>query len=147
MHTTPGHALVLAYGKTKLLVQVTSVACICSMLLNVLLCKYFNVGSAIIAYFLYVCTIIGLYYTVFYKKLLHLSRLRLFLCFIKPTLIGAVLCGVVFLIPISDKLFASSMNERVAYLLICVIKALIWLVPYVVILVALKIVDFKALRK
>lgn len=146
MHTTPGHALVLAYGKTKLLVQVTSVACICSMLLNVLLCKYFNVGSAIIAYFLYVCTIIGLYYTVFYKKLLHLSRLRLFLCFIKPTLIGAVLCGVVFLIPISDKLFAS-MNERVAYLLICVIKALIWLVPYVVILVALRIVDFKALRK
>lgn len=146
MHTTPGHALVLAYGKTKLLVQVTSVACICSMLLNVLLCKYFNVGSAIIAYFLYVCTIIGLYYTVFYKKLLHLSRLRLFLCFIKPTLIGAVLCGVVFLIPISDKLFAS-INERVAYLLICVIKALIWLVPYVVILVALKIVDFKALRK
>lgn len=146
MHTTPGHALVLAYGKTKLLVQVTSVACICSMLLNVLLCKYFNVGSAIIAYFLYVCTIIGLYYTVFYKKLLHLSRLRLFLCFIKPTLIGAVLCGVVFLIPISDKLFAS-MNERVAYLLICVIKALIWLLPYVVILVALRIVDFKALRK
>ena len=146
MHTTPGHALVLAYGKTKLLVQVTSVACICSMLLNVLLCKYFNVGSAIIAYFLYVCTIIGLYYTVFYKKLLHLSRLRLFLCFIKPTLIGAVLCGVVFLIPISDKLFAS-MNERVAYLLIFVIKALIWLLPYVVILLSLIILDFKSLRK
>lgn len=62
MHTTPGNALVLAYGKTKLLVQVTSVACVCSMILNVVLCKYFEVGSAIIAYFLYVCTIIGLYY-------------------------------------------------------------------------------------
>lgn len=74
MHTTPGNALVLAYGKTKLLVQVTSVACVCSMILNVVLCKYFEVGSAIIAYFLYVCTIIGLYYVVFYKKLLHLSR-------------------------------------------------------------------------
>lgn len=57
MHTTPGNALVLAYGKTKLLVQVTSVACVCSMILNVVLCKYFEVGSAIIAYFLYVCTI------------------------------------------------------------------------------------------
>ncbi len=67
MHTTPGNALVLAYGKTKLLVQVTSVACVCSMILNVVLCKYFEVGSAIIAYFLYVCTIIGLYYVVFYK--------------------------------------------------------------------------------
>lgn len=53
MHTTPGNALVLAYGKTKLLVQVTSVACVCSMILNVVLCKYFEVGSAIIAYFLY----------------------------------------------------------------------------------------------
>lgn len=48
MHTTPGNALVLAYGKTKLLVQVTSVACVCSMILNVVLCKYFEVGSAII---------------------------------------------------------------------------------------------------
>lgn len=67
MHTTPGNALVLAYGKTKLLVQVTSVACVCSMILNVVLCKYFEVGSAIIAYFLYVCTIIGLYYVVFIK--------------------------------------------------------------------------------
>lgn len=66
MHTTPGNALVLAYGKTKLLVQVTSVACVCSMILNVVLCKYFEVGSAIIAYFLYVCTIICLYYVVFY---------------------------------------------------------------------------------
>lgn len=68
MHTTPGNALVLAYGKTKLLVQVTSVACVCSMILNVVLCKYFEVGSAIIAYFLYVCTIIGLYYVVFYNN-------------------------------------------------------------------------------
>lgn len=68
MHTTPGNALVLAYGKTKLLVQVTSVACVCSMILNVVLCKYFEVGSAIIAYFLYVCTIIGLYYVVFIKN-------------------------------------------------------------------------------
>ena len=96
MHTTPGNALVLAYGKTKLLVQVTSVACVCSMILNVVLCKYFEVGSAIIAYFLYVCTIIGLYYVVFYKKLLHLSRLKLFLCFIKPTLVGSVLCVISF---------------------------------------------------
>lgn len=34
MHTTPGNALVLAYGKTKLLVQVTSVACVCSILIS-----------------------------------------------------------------------------------------------------------------
>ena len=145
MHTTPGNALVLAYGKTKLLVQVTSVACVCSMILNVVLCKYFEVGSAIIAYFLYVCTIIGLYYVVFYKKLLHLSRLKLFLCFIKPTLVGSVLCVIVHLIPISIDIFAG-LNERIAFLLICGIKSLIWFLPFVLVLKMLKILDLKSLK-
>lgn len=146
MHTTPGNALVLAYGKTKLLVQVTSVACVCSMVLNVILCKYLEVGSAITAYFLYVCTIIGLYYVVFYKKLLHLSRLRLFLCFIKPTIIGAVLCAIVYFVPISKDMF-TGMNERIALLIICLIKSLIWFIPFVLILGMLKIVDLKSLKK
>lgn len=145
MHTTPGNALVLAYGKTKLLVQVTSVACVCSMILNVVLCKYFEVGSAIIAYFLYVCTIIGLYYVVFYKKLLHLSRLRLFMCFIKPTLVGSVLCVIVHLIPISIDIFAD-INQRIALLLICGIKTLMWFLPFVLILKMLKIIDLKSLK-
>lgn len=145
MHTTPGNALVLAYGKTKLLVQVTSVACVCSMILNVVLCKYFEVGSAIIAYFLYVCTIIGLYYVVFYKKLLHLSRLKLFLCFIKPTLVGSVLCVIVNFVPISIDIFAG-LNERIAFLLICGIKSLIWFLPFVLVLKMLKILDLKSLK-
>lgn len=145
MHTTPGNALVLAYGKTKLLVQVTSVACVCSMILNVVLCKYFEVGSAIIAYFLYVCTIIGLYYVVFYKKLLHLCRLKLFLCFIKPTLVGSVLCVIVNFVPISIDIFAG-LNERIAFLLICGIKSLIWFLPFVLVLKMLKILDLKSLK-
>lgn len=146
MHTTPGNALVLAYGKTKLLVLVTSVACICSMILNVALCKYFEVGSAIISYFLYVCTIIGLYYMVFYKKLLHLNRMKLFICFVKPTLLGAVLCALVSLLPVPVSLFCG-LNERIAYLLVCCLKALIWLLPYILLLFAFKIVDLKTLKR
>lgn len=146
MHTTPGNALVLAYGKTKLLVLVTSVACICSMILNVALCKYFEVGSAIISYFLYVCTIIGLYYMVFYKKLLHLNRMKLFICFVKPTLLGAVLCALVSLLPVPVSLFIG-LNERIAYLLVCCLKALIWLLPYILLLFAFKIVDLKTLKR
>ncbi len=145
MHTTPGNALVLAYGKTKLLVQVTSVACVCSMVLNIILCRHLGVGSAIIAYFLYVCTIIGLYYLVFYKKLLHLSRLRLFLCFIKPTILGTTLCVLTSWIKISISIF-SNINERIAYLLICCIKSLIWLLPYILLLAIFKIIDFKTLK-
>lgn len=146
MHTTPGNALVLAHGKTKLLVCVTAAGCIASMLLNIFLCKYFDVGSAILAYFVYVCVIIGLYYVSFYKKLLDLSRKKMLLCFAKPIFIAfLVYVGVVW-IPIDISIFGH-INERVAYILLCFIKALIWAIPYVAILYFTKVVDFKQLRR
>ena len=146
MHTTPGNALVLAYGKTKLLVIVTSAACIFSMLINIVLCKYFNVGSAIIAYLIYVCIIIGLYYIVFFKKLLGLSRRKLLYCFIKPTIIGLIICIPVYFVNINHSMFGD-INVRIAMLLVCIIKSLLWLVPYIVILYFFKIIDFKQLKK
>lgn len=146
MHTTPGNALVLAHGKTKLLVKVTAVGCIASMLLNVFLCKYFEVGSAILAYFLYVCVIIGLYYVSFYKKLLNLSRKKMLLCFAKPTFIAFLVYVFVAWIPIDISIFGH-INERIAYILLCFIKALIWAIPYVAILYFGKIVDFKQIKK
>lgn len=146
MHTTPGNALVLAHGKTKLLVKVTAAGCIASMLLNVFLCRYFDVGSAILAYFLYVCVIIGLYYVTFYKKLLGLSRRKMLMCFVKPTLIAVVIYILVSFIPF-DIFMLGGINERMAYLVLCVIKSLIWAIPYVGILYFCRIVDFKQLKK
>ena len=145
MHTTPGNALVLAHGKTKLLVKVTSAACILSMLINIFFCKYFEVGSAIIAYFTYVLIIIGLYYASFYKKLLHLSRYKLFKCFAIPTILAGGIFAIVSLIPISIQ-WLPHLNERIAYIIICIIKSLMWLIPYLILLQTLKIVNFKQLK-
>lgn len=146
MHTTPANALVLAHGKTKLLVKVTAIGCVLSMALNILLCKYFNVGSAIFAYFIYVCIIIGLYYISFYKKLLNLSRKKMMKCFFIPTIIAAGIYVIASLVPIRVVAFVG-MNERVAYVLVCLIKTLVWGIPYLVVLHFCKIIDFKQLKR
>lgn len=146
MHTTPGNALVLAHGKTKLLVIVTAIACLFSMLLNVWLCKYFNVGSAIIAYFIYTLAIIGLYYISFYKKLLGLSRWKLFKCFAKPTIIAAIVYIIIYQVPISINIF-HGLNERIAYILVCIIKTIIWFIPYITLLYIFNVIDIKQLIK
>lgn len=146
MHTTPANALVLAHGKTKLLVKVTAIGCVLSMALNILLCKYFNVGSAIFAYFIYVCIIIGLYYISFYKKLLNLSRKKMMKCFFIPTIIAAGSYVIASLVPIRVDAFVG-MNERVAYVLVCLIKTLVWGIPYLAVLHFCKIIDFKQLKR
>lgn len=146
MHTTPGNALVLAHGKTKLLVIVTAISCLISMILNVWLCKYYDVGSAIIAYFLYTITIIGLYYVSFYKKLLRLNRWLLFKCFAKPTLISVIVYAIVLLIPIQLD-FAGQINERFAYIIVFIIKSLLWFIPYIILLSLFKIINLKNVIK
>lgn len=146
MHTTPGNALVLAHGKTRLLVVVTAIDCFVSMMLNIVLCKYLNVGSAIIAYFIYVCIIIGLYYISFYKKLLNLSRKKMLRCFVVPTAIAALLYVAISMIPIDKSIFGE-MNERLSYIILCVVKTLMWAMPYLAILYFGKIIDFKQLKK
>lgn len=144
MHTTPGNALVLAQGKTKLLVKVTAMACIISMVLNVFLCRYIDVGSAVIAYFVYVLIMIGLYYISFYKKLLHLRRLKLFKCFLEPTILAIIVYVLICFIPIDLSVFGH-MNERLIYILICFIKTVLWCIPYLLLLSIFKIINLKHL--
>ena len=78
--------------------------CSLSMALNIILCKYFNVGSAILAYFVYVLIIVGLYYVSFYKKLLNLSRMKMMKCFLVPTAIAIGVYVIASLIPELAKL-------------------------------------------
>lgn len=144
MHTTPGNALVLAYGKTKLLVIVTAADCVLSIVLNCILSKYLGVGSAIVAYAFYVLIIIGLYYIAFYKKLLGLSRLKLFLDFLYPTLIAVAALALCYLIPF-DKLEFWHCN-RFYYLAMLGIKSLCWFLPYVVMLFAFRLISLKEIR-
>lgn len=144
MHTTPGNALVLSYGKTRLLVIVTAIDYVISMVLNAFLCKYLGVGSAIVAYSLYVLVIIGLYYVSFYKKLLGLSRIKLFLDFIKPTIVAFISFGICYLIPFNELSFWH--NNRMYYIVMFVIKSVVWFIPYAAMLFGFKLLTVKEIR-
>lgn len=150
IHTTPGNSLVLAYGKTRALVLTTALSCCLSIVLNAIFAKRLGVGSAVSAYFVYVVVIIGLYYLHYYKKLLDLSRGRMFAAFFIPTFASlVVLIPCLLLLHLDISLFGD-MNERIAYILICIIKTAAWIIPYFAILLIsglIKPTEFKGLVK
>lgn len=145
-HTAPLGSLVYGYGKTKVLIMVTAISCVLSIIVNASLCKLLGVGSAIIGYAIYVFIIIGLYYVYFNKYLLHLQRFKVCLCFLKPTVLAAILAFIVYYLPINYSFLPVS-NQRVYYLLICIIKSVIWLLPYIALLQLSKVIDFRFLLK
>ena len=145
IHTTPGNSLVLAYGKTRMLVIFTAISCIISMIINILLSKHFSVGSAVIGYSIYVLLVIGLYYTAFYRKLLKLSRWKMLKSFLQPTLLAFFVLGCVNLIPL-DFQWLEPLDLRVANVLKCLIKTLIWFIPYFLLLNWFKLFDIKTIR-
>lgn len=146
MHTTPGNALVLATGKTKLLVVTTSISCLSSILLNIFLAPYYGVGAAVISYFMYVVIVIGLYYIGYYKKLFGLSRRKMFMSFAKPTLISIILFLLVKKIQINYDSFYF-LSERLTYVLICIVKSFIWLILYSVIILGLRVVKISEFKR
>lgn len=68
VHSTPTNALILAYGKTKIMVYISAIACIISMVINAVLAKQLSVGSAVVGYFVYVIINLFSYYMYYYKK-------------------------------------------------------------------------------
>ena len=104
----------------------------------------YGVGSAIVAYFIYVLIVIGLYYVYYYKKLLNLSRIKMFFTFIKPTFIAIILLAIIKQIPNN---WIETDGGRLAYLYLCLIKSALWLIPYLLILFACKIIDIKDFQK
>lgn len=146
IHTTPGNALVLAYGRTRPLVITSALACIISMVINAMLSLHYGVGSAVIGYFFYVIFIIGSYYAVYYKKLMGLSRWKMFRCFLIPTCLAIVVLVLVNCVPIRQEYFAA-FPMRIQYILICIVKSLLWLLPYSALLIAFHVIDIKSLKK
>lgn len=137
IHTTPCNSLVLAYGKTKALVIITSISCVLSMLINIFLCPYLGIGSAVIGYFIYIDIIIGLYYVVYYKKLIGLNRIKMLTSFLYPTSISLAVFAVVYFIPVPD-ISPYVENNKLSSIITCIYKTLIWIVPYIIILAKLK---------
>lgn len=143
IHTTPGNSLVLAYGKTKVMVVVTAISCIFSLVLNAFLCQFFNVGSAIIAYFIHVVITTSLYYVYYYNRLMGLSRKKMFFCFATPTFYAILSSLIVYYLPL-HMFFID--NIRLNYILICIIKSLVWIILYVGMLLLFRVIDIKIIK-
>lgn len=133
MHSTPAYSFILASGKTKVLVKMTAFACAISVIINILLCRLTPVGSAIIGYIVYLIVLLSVYYIYYYKHCLNLQRFPVFLSFFKPFILGVGCCIVPCFI--KDESFGLIFtNERMQFVALFLIKALFWLLPYVVIL-------------
>ena len=145
IHTTPGNALILSYGRTKLLVITSACSCAISMLINIILCSHYGVGSAVIGYFIYVLIVISANYLAYYKNLLGLKRWKMLSCFLIPTICSFVTLFIVSYIPIKQEWF-SMFPLRLQYICICSIKSIIWIIPYLLFLSVSGIVNFKSLR-
>ena len=145
MHTTPGNALVLSYGKTRLLVITTAIACVLSIVVNALLSKRFGVGSAVIGYTLYIVILTALYYVSFYKKLLHLSNLKLFSKFLKPTFFGIISLLICEFIPFNELHFWN--DNRFYYIVMLAIKSVAWFIPYAIFITIFKLFPINAVLK
>lgn len=146
IHTTPGNSLILACGKTKLLVITSAVACIISMIMNIVFCKILGVGSAIVGYFIYVILVIGMNYIFYYKKILLLNKIKMFMSFMFPTIVGFVTLYLVNFLPFNTLKYIF-FDNRFSILLFCGIKTIAWLIPYILLLFVFRIVKKSDLIK
>ena len=133
LHNSPVASLVLATGKTKMLVYSSAIACIVSIVINAALCNIFNVGSAVIGYLAYIIIQMAFYYFYFNQKVLGLNSLKVFSSFISPTIIGLVLMiGISFF-----KLPIESLFLKI------IIKSIFWGFGYIICLQLFKVIYFK----
>lgn len=135
LHNTPIASLVLATGKTKILVVSSAISCIISILINALLTKRFGVGSAVIGYFVYIIIQMSFYYLYFNKKVLRLVSLSVFKSFIIPILIGLVSFFISY--PVNF--------DYLPVIISILIKSIIWFLLYTFLLIAFKIIKLDIL--
>lgn len=90
MHNTPVASLVLSSGKTRFLIYSSAVACIVSLPITVILAPSYDVGAAVMGYFVYMMIQIGFFYVYYIPKVLNLNSKRIFF----GAFIPAILCGL-----------------------------------------------------
>lgn len=143
MHSTPAFSFVLANGRTKVLVYSTAVACILSMIVNAILCNVIPVGSAVVGYIIYMLCLIGIYYGYLYRKYLELNTWEIFKSFFKPFMLGLLCCIIPYYFNVDGVLSEYNLNSRLIFLIEFIIKAIFWLIPYLVLLKGTNILKFK----
>lgn len=139
IHSSPITALILAYGKVKILVFASAISCIISMIINALLAPKYGVGSAIIGYACYILIVLCINYLIYYRRIMKLSLYKILLSFSLPAL-----CGCIALIA-TDFIFLHTThinlyNERLDNIIYFSIKCLCWLTLFTVLILSFRIV-------
>lgn len=138
---TPISSLVLATGKTRMLVFSSAIACIISMFINAFLSKYYGVGSAVIGYLIYILIQQSFYFFYFNGKVLHLNSNKIFKSFLYPVLLGFISFGIIYLT------FNFQSDNRSTIILLGIIKGLSWVILYGILLFTFKILNFTELKR
>ena len=140
LHSTPAYSMLMAKGKTKMLVIFTAIASVVSVVVNALFCKAVPVGSAVIGYATYMVSLVVLYYMFFYKRYLNISRRMVAMEFFKPFILGIIACVFPYSLGSCNEYFLDAFhNGRISYLVVFIINTIIWFVPYVAALYLAKI--------
>lgn len=135
LHSTPVNSIVLATGKTKILIYSTAFSCIVSVLVNIYLVDYFGIGSAVVGYAVYIFIQMMFYYTYFNSKVLGLNSFKIFISFLKPTVLGGLSWIVVYLLDIKFSFLA----------LQAFVKVFFWILIFSLLIFIFKLVNFKKL--
>lgn len=88
--TSTYYSMVLAIGKTKKIVQITAVFCLLSILLNAFLAPIIGMGSAILAYLLFVVGVCFYNFIFYYPSLFKLRTCSLIKPIILPFVLGVI---------------------------------------------------------
>lgn len=137
LHNSPVSSLVLVSGKTKKLVYMTAISCVVSIIINILLCNIFNVGSAVIGYLVYIVMQMSFYYLYFNRKVLNLKSWNVFKSFAIPFFLALFLTLGVELLNIKmDNLYYQSLS-----------KVVVWLFLYGLLLVLSKCISLRDVKQ
>lgn len=133
LNNTPVASIVLATGKTRMLVYSSALASVISIIINILLCNIYGVGSAVIGYLVYIIIQMSFYYFYFNNKILGLRSKKIFKSFAVPTSIGAGCFILIWMINI----------QLTSMLLQIIVKIAAWFTIYLLMLLLTKTFDLK----
>lgn len=137
LHNIPATSLILGSGKIKSLFWMTSSGVVISIILNIILIRFFEIGSVVLSYLFYRFYQFVFYYFHIIPKTLDLNPIKVFARFLVPTLIVLI----AFIMILSFNIYIENLMIGV------IIRSLIFVALSVTLLLALKQINFKELNQ
>jgi O-antigen/teichoic acid export membrane protein len=133
LHNSPVASLVLATGKTRMLVYSSALSCIISLVVNAFLAKEMGVGAAVIGYAVYAVIQMSFYYFYYNNRVLYLNSWLIFRSFIIPVLLGLLSILIVYML-----------HVQITHLLIqIVVKLILWGLFFAGSLIIFRVIGYK----